>query len=179
MTKKKTVKKEVTKEANIVYNGNVTIKLVKDGKTLKTVKKHNTGCTELFDFLSECLMGNLVQSKTPKVLMGYHNDEDPTVGVLGTKALSTFVPYADIDKISVGDNYKVEYKFNIPSLIVSTSDSINVLALFNMDNANKPVPVPSAFIKLGSGKAITPAMVSSGVNIIVLWDMQFSNPSSN
>lgn len=181
MAKKKSVKKEVTKEANIVYSGNVTVKLVKDGKTLKTVKKHNTGCSELFDFLSECLMGNFVQGKMPKVLMGYYNNEDPTATSLGTKVLSTFVPYADIDKISVeDDNYKVEYKFNIPALIVNTSTHpINVLALFNMNNANESASVPSAFIKLDSSKEITPDMVSSGVNIIVLWDMQFSNPSSN
>ncbi len=177
MAKKKTVKKE----ASIVYNGNVTIKLVKDGKTLKTVKKHNTGCIELFDFLSNCLMGNFVQSKTPKLLMGYHlASGEPTKTNLGTNALSTLVPYADIAKIYDGDNCKVEYKFNIPSLIVNTAvGSINVLALFNMSNASADSPVPSAFVKLDSSKVITPEMVSSGINIIVIWDMQFSNPSSN
>ena len=184
MAKKKTVKKEVTKEANIVYSGNVTIKLVKDGKTLKTVKKHNTGCSELFDFLSECLMGNFVQGKMPKVLMGYYlASGEPTKTNLGKKVLSTLVHYSDIDKISVGDSYKVEYKFNIPALIVNidseNSESVNVLALFDMKNANESAPVPSAFIKLDSNKEITPEMVSSGINIIVLWDMQFSNPTSN
>lgn len=176
MAKKKTVKKE----ASIVYNGNVTIKLVKDGKTLKTVKKHNTGCPELFDFLSNCLMGDFVASKTPKVLMGYNSDGTPTKENLGTKALSTFVPYADIAKINDGDNCKVEYKFNVPSLIVNTAvGNINVLALFNSSNANVPTPVPSAFVKLESAKEITPEMISSGINIIIIWDMLFSNPVSS
>jgi hypothetical protein len=75
-----------TKSTNAIgYKGSVSVKLVKNGKVLKTKTAHNMGCDALFEFLVNALGSRYSGQESPKYLRCFYNDGTPTEANLGTE----------------------------------------------------------------------------------------------
>ena len=186
--KLKLVSEEVIEEvaptptsSSIVYSGNVTINLVKGNKTIRTFKKHNTGYTPLFDFLTRCLAGlSTTSNDCPKYIRCFHSGG----GVLSPSSLGTNVirgegclAYSTVDQDSTTQQ-AVTYKFVIPSSMIDTTslennkiDAIAIYSTTNMHNQSNP----SAYISIPTSKQIGSDDLGNGVNVIVIWEMTFNN----
>lgn len=172
-----------TASSSISYKGNVTIKLVKGGKIIKSIKKHNTGCPELFKFLTECLVNLPNENSHPKYLRCFTFDDSggsPSMGNLGTNALigDGYVSYTDADSVedSTTTTYKSIFKFIIPSTIIRSN--INVVAIYNVNKVNEPSN-PSAFMQLIGDDIISTDNLGAGISVIVLWEMSFQDVQSS
>lgn len=186
-SKKQKKKEEVQNtSSSIEYTGSVTVKLVKDGKTVKSFRRHNTGCFSLFKFLVDCLAFQYSGNNCPKFLKCYHSSGTPTVANLGDNALigggavsSTDAETEISNSSSIDVEGKVTYKFIIPSSmidtsIVSGSSTINTLALYSTENVNVN-NYPSAYLSLDTKNQIKDTDLGAGVSIIILWDLIFKN----
>lgn len=185
MTKKQTTKvieesDKSSPSSSITYKGDVTIKIVKNGKAISTFKRHNTGYTPLFDFLTQCLMnyGN-VSLGAPKFLKCFSSNANVlSPDNLGVNVMTSGggVAYSSIDQDE--SKQSVTYKFVIPSSIIDTTSlatsKINALALYstiNMQDQSKP----SAYISIPNAKQISIGDLGNGVSIVILWQMTFDN----
>lgn len=189
MAKKKTTKiveeesKKETPSSSISYKGDVTIKLVKNGKAISTFKRHNTGYTPLFDFLTQCLMsqGN-VTLNAPKFLKCFTSNASAlSPDNLGTNVMASGggVAYSSIDQDT--SKQSVTYKFVIPSSTIDTTSlatsKINALALYSTINMQDQAK-PSAYISIPDASQISIGDLGSGVSIVILWQMTFDNIES-
>lgn len=183
----KTTKKEAVNNtaSSLVYSGNVTIKLTKNGKTLKSFKRHNVGCIPLFDFLTRCLTNAYNGNDCPKYLLGFHSDSGTiSEGTLGTPAFTGGpITYQSVDQSTSKNKttYKTTYKFIIPSTLIDTTviidnKKLNVLAIYSTTNRNSTTS-PSAYISLPENKQIGIADLGVGISIIVLWEMTLTDKS--
>lgn len=53
----------------IKYKSNVKVEVIKQGKKVKTLEKHNTATNILFNFLYDCLAGNYIQNNRPNYVV--------------------------------------------------------------------------------------------------------------
>ena len=56
---------KVSTPTTIKYKGNVNIKLIKKGKTIKEINNHNDGTNQLFKFILDCLAGDYYPVNRP------------------------------------------------------------------------------------------------------------------
>lgn len=64
--KTKTRKVEAKSSTTLQYTGDVSIKVMRKGKVLRSIKNHNDGGSPLFKFILDCLAGE------------YHDENRPT-----------------------------------------------------------------------------------------------------
>lgn len=175
-----------TASSSISYKGNVTIKLVKGGKIIKSIKKHNTGCPELFKFLTECLVNLPNENSHPKYLRCFtfndSGDDSPSMDNLGNNALigDGYVSYTDADSVEDSTTttytYKSIFRFIIPSTIIRSN--INVVAIYNVNKVNEQSN-PSAFMQLTGKDIISTNNLGAGISVIVIWEMSFQDVQSS
>lgn len=159
--------------SSIAYSGKVTIQFVRNNRTVRTIRKHNSGCEALFEFLSKCLSGNYEYSGVPMYLAGFRVN-----GEIWTRALASPVPLTNVvterkldDGTYVG--HKTTYKFIIPSTSIY-SVPLNVFALYSTENvSNYNKNNASAIIQLE--QEITSEDVGKGISIIVVWEITIEN----
>lgn len=164
--------KITNKNMGINYSGEVKISVVKDGKEISSSTIHNTGCIDLFKFLTNCLIGDFRPVSTPQYLMIHHlASGDPTPLSLGDNLLNYYIFKANQQQVNneSNNNSKARFRFLIPgSSFVSTEDG-NVISLRNANNELL------AYLKLTGNALIKPSQISSDTNIIIVWDLKISN----
>ena len=156
------------------YTGMVTLSQYIGTKKVKLVQKHNRGGNALFNFLTDCLVGDFTKAKAASpnkiVLLGKGTDEEyiPKSGVI--YLLSPAEKFYDED-----EGWKVRYSFMVPKdqveattfidlsigLYNSTFDDktgnlLNYVALFELD----PKEVPS---------------VLTNTALVIDWELSISN----
>lgn len=163
---------------SIEYKGKVSIKYVRNGRTLKSIQKHNTGCQPLFTFITDCLVSRYQESNRPAYIMLYNNsDPDVSKTDLGQNCLNgvqyvvkTESGYDDVE----GFGY-AKYKFIVPGNLLSSK--ANVIALYNLTNAptfdDRGSMNPSSYIELGEDAIDSSAVTDK--NIIIIWELRVSN----
>ena len=164
--------------SSISYSGKVKISFVsKNGRPVKTIERHNKGCRPLFNFITSCMMGNYNESNRPVYLMLYKKGATISDTNLGTSLLPNlqYVVNSESSYDSENDAGIVKYKFIFPGSLLK--DEADVIALYNYNNAqtfkaseNKP----SNYVEM---ETITPEEVAN-VNVVVIWELQFSNKES-
>jgi len=164
---------------SINYIGNVTIKYVtKSGRPVKSIYRHNKGCRPLFNFITSCMMGKYNENNRPVYLMVYKKGEEVTSENLGTPVLPNlqYILNTESSYDSENDAGIVKYKFMFPGSVL-TNDG-DVIALFNYNNANtykiEGANVPSNYVELTGADIINQSDVINQ-NVIVIWELQFSN----
>ena len=178
--KKKEIVKEVptldtqvsnTTSSSLVYKGNVTIKLMQGNKPVRTIKRHNIGCAQLFNFMTSCLSGTYDGNNRPKYIRCFDaTGITPTEQNLGVNAFigEGEVACTSSDQevpTSSGTTYRTLYKFIIPSsLIKSNISGINVIALYSTLHRNDNAP--SAFMILGEPISVND--LGAGINLLIL-----------
>lgn len=178
------VKEEVAPtptSSSIIYSGNVTINLVKGNKTIRTFKKHNTGYTPLFDFLTRCLAGlSTTSNDCPKYIRCFHSGGGVlSPGNLGVNVIrgEGCLAYSTVDQDSTTQQ-AVTYKFVIPSsmldITVLGNNKIDAIAIYSTSNMHSQSN-PSAYISIPTSKQIGSNDLGNGVSVIVLWEMTFNN----
>ena len=162
--------------SSIAYKGNVTIKILHGKKVVKEKKIHNAGTDLLFNFLIKCLGNNYYEQLAPRFIRCFHCDSEVTDVNIGTQLV---IENAMSDPIAFGsinypENKSIEFTFLIPASQInnSGSQSVNVLALYSLDTyADASIGSPLAYINLGSDEI----SISSGVNLVIIWQMSVSN----
>ena len=139
--KKKVVEQEQTNveiKNNPKYNGSVNIRLVRNGKTIQNITKHNEGNTPLFSFLINCLNGTLNEEGIPHYInLGRMDGSD-------YKSLTTYKLHSTSSFVSKATVNDVEYptmnfQFTIPTLVLNVGSNvgevvIDAMRLYNSTN---------------------------------------------
>lgn len=144
--------KEIKQKSSqaVGYQGNVTIKLIKNGKVKKTIKQHNEGKLKLFQALAFAVCGNLSQQDLPNYidLVYYDSQSQSSTSILSYKPSLTgrtpqmvgadayeaiFTAYVPATAIATSDK-----KYNVLNLLCNT-DSTSILATLTLDEI-QPIP---------------------------------------
>lgn len=174
---------------SLLYNGNLTIKVMNHNKCVKTVRGHNRGYGELFEFLVKCLAHQYSPSLSPNNIrtFAFSNsesevvpdwDDDSVAGIRNKYETSAItITQSSIKVLSEGDNWRVVFTFVVPGSLINAIDdiAIDTIAIYsdkNYTNLNKP----SAVFTFDSDKRITETQIS-GYNLVILWEMSFDNPA--
>ena len=129
--KKKTTTVKVTESNPIKYSGQVIIKKIKNGKVISTTINHNEGTSYLFNFLLNCLAGNLVENLRPCWVYAVQNKNNVLSYVSG---IPSYI--AGVTVQGSGDDLYVEYKFYLNFQTVYKTRGFNSLVLYS--NQDKP-----------------------------------------
>lgn len=123
---------------NPKYSGSVNIRVVKNGRTIQNITKHNEGNTPLFSFLIGCLSGTLNEKGIPNYInLGYMDGSDyVSLTTYKLKSSSNFP-----SNVSVSDVVypSINYQFTIPTLILDTKGEgqtiiVDAMRLYSADN---------------------------------------------
>ena len=155
---------------NIKYEGNAKISICKDDKILRTISVKNAGRFPLFQFITECLLGNYrsAELKRPITICAFSADVKPTDGntyiptINEKNPISNYATYdnkvtfGDIAFASVpevyidsnGDGYaEITYTFKIPfvQMAIPLGKNVNLIALYSRETRQSIVN-PNAYI---------------------------------
>lgn len=173
MKKEKIAKKNI----GINYQGTVRLSFVKNGREVKSVKLHNTGCLQLFKYLANCLIGDYKLINSPQYLMLYNNESTITSSSLGTELLSYPIFLSSCERVDGSssdpdeDSYSTaRLRYIIPgTAILTDKGNGNVLAI--IDSTNTPL----AYIELTGNDIINTENIPTDSNIIIVWELKVSN----
>lgn len=166
----------------VKYEGNVQIRLVKDGRVVKDITKHNSGNIPLFLFLANCLLGQFQSTGIPNyITLGYYSEQDGvnTYTNLSSSAILSGNSY-------LLDSNQVNYEFTIPTVTISSSGindniTINRLRLYNTENLstfkNQDDNNYSAEVEV-SGLNV-PISDIGKYTIFVIWTLTLSDANSS
>lgn len=174
--KKKVI--NVPQDKMLTYRGEVRIELVKNNKTVKTIKVHNEGKEPLFRFLAECLIGQLNDDRIPMFIRLFNASDlsEPNTYFLNETTLTSISRNkAALDTTSTGgtanEQASVVNTFIIPAAVVQENSTSNIIAIYDRLHSGERTS-PSAFIKLEGDNVIT----ANGMdNIKVVWKMTIGN----
>ena len=128
---------EVKKDSGIVYSGGASIKIVKNGKVIKTVNQHNSGNGPLFEFLARCLAGNYFPNDRPTCLRvgNYTVGADPEYDELSL----TYVNATTSTTSYSGGTYYANISFSFPATLikyneVTSEKKLNCLRISSLNN---------------------------------------------
>ncbi len=163
---------------SITYQGNVTVKYVKNGKVIKKRKQHNAGTAELFDVILTALSGSLHTNRIPYYLLAFTTE--------GKSALYKAAAKSSVIKVDNQTN-SITYTFTLPYAMFNLSTlsggkNINTLRLYgeshivhdNLENSTNPL----AAVELVEDEQISYNDLIFGVSVIIEWKMTFSNATS-
>lgn len=185
MAKRKTKKASETKKnvketedqassSNIAYKGNVTVKVLRGSKVMRSSTTHNSGQARLFYYMCKCLVGTYSQSEAPAYIRMFYGD-----GVNSSEATNTAQPVRSKRPLSSTDRATAEFTFLIPTSAINAQQDgkITTLAIYGSNNsADKSKPLATVTL-LGSDR-ITPSS-DPGVNIYVKWVMTVMDSVTN
>ena len=150
---------------NIIYHGNVKLKIrTKQGKVLD-IENHNTGTTKLFELISRALCGRTIEQGKPAYMA-------IATGEVGSFVIAQDRPsgIASADYDSLTQNTVFLCTISAYQLRDINYDGASLLLLDNNtseDNINNRV---LAYIGLAMG-----ANISTGTTLSVEWSMHFDN----
>lgn len=161
-------KKDVS--ATVPYQGMVVAKILRKGKVVRTVKKHNRGQSYLFEQIAKMLAGADTSMNMPNYLDAGHS--------ISTDDPNTFSS-ALIQKTSLTGNYVKKFDNTywatvftalIPYSIVRSGTPIDSFALYPTYSAKSPQML--AMVKLPANDEI---ILNPGESVLIEWRMIISN----
>ena len=164
--------------SGISYEGSVTVRQIKGGRVVKTSKARNSGTTELFNFLTECLTESFNPNKAPRFIRLFcisdPSDPKPTkAGLLTNNAQ----PRISTDRIYDSTSSTAIIDFLVSRNFITNDGndkSIEIIALYNEINKNN-VDAYSAYIVLDDDKKIALNGIDSITNLQITWSLKVSN----
>jgi hypothetical protein len=161
------------------YTGIVTLSQYIGSKKVEIAKVHNAGGKILFDFLSDCLIGDFdiakINRPTKIMLLNCYDKEDESTGSITPvyESVSGFIYLlTKPEKVFDAKNGVVRYSFSIPrSQLEGGSMSFNSIGLYaNSTTALSPEDF-AAVCKVD----ITPTDISMSSALVVDWELYISN----
>lgn len=143
-----------------LYQGNVTIKLMKGRKPYKTINVKNGGTQEFFRLLCHTVAGDNYSNLMPAYVCVNH-DSTPLTGVKPH--------FTTVDVTSREGVYYTEFTFVIPGSYL-TVGTVNKIVLSNVDGNDL------AAVELSQEDQFEIEDTSS--NIMITWVLSFNNPMS-
>lgn len=179
---RKRKRKGASAPARIAYEGKVSVRVERGGKTVRSYGSRNAAKADLLKFMADCLAGTYNQSNRPVYVAalrladaGGDRSED------NLSPLSPFpVPLGTVNVSSGRDEGGFPYATASMSFVVSGlsigSASVSAFALYASANASgygaSGYGSPSAITILPAGEDID---VGNGENLVVTWDLTISN----
>jgi hypothetical protein len=153
------------------YTGIVTLSRYISGKKVKILEKHNIGGKPLFDFLTDCLVGDFDIAKldVPNKILLLNSDED---GSLEKANNTDFIHLTSKpEKVYNTSDGVVRYSFIIPQEVFSGTN-FNAIGLYTNSATAADKDNFAAFCELDVG-ALNNISMSS---VLVLdWELHISN----
>lgn len=167
---------------SLKYTGIVTISRCIGTRKVKIAQIHNTGGSSLFDFLADCLIGEIKTANTrrpAKVMLLYRNTLSDGDTYYTYKPASGFIFLrTPPEKIDSNIQSKVRYSFIIPrdSLENLSSDAALCLGLYSH---NASWDDPDNYLALCDfGKDLS-AIQSGGASLAIDWDLIIANANTS
>lgn len=161
---------DITTTSTIKYRGDVTIEFVKNGKIVRTIKKHNSATKYLFEFIYHCLAGNFYQDELPSFVI-------PLTEVGGQYYLynTNFTP---ITKVIVEDNNTVvTYKCLIGYNTLEIGKDVAGLGFYALKNKNSDemgIPIQNQSMAVIFENPYTP-QADDRSDLLITWQVQVTN----
>lgn len=160
---------------SLTYTGTVTLSQYIDSKKIKIAQTHNTGGSSLFNFLSNCLVGDFGIAKNTipnKVMLLKKTDTDGQESY--TSASGVFYLYTNPEKVykEEDSSVAVRYSFMISSDFIVGVD-FNGIGLYTADTSDV-TPDPNrfaAFAYIDTSKI----NLSLSSALVVDWELYISN----
>ena len=168
------------------YTGIVTLSQYIGTKKIKIAQVHNTGGSVLFDFLSDCLVGDIEKAQTKKPtklrLVNYVQVSDNLEDGYTFKSASAGFIYllSSPKKTSSSSESSVTYSFLIPREFLENVQSFSGLGLGLYTNSTTDdesmIPDFVAFCKLPEIHASRNVLTKS--SLVVDWKLVISNANT-
>lgn len=165
------------------YTGTVTLSRYIGSKKIKIAQVHNTGGSPLFDFFSECLLGNFDVAKIirPNKIM-FLKYEDIVDEATNTEArvysrVSGIVSALTApEKVYSLDNNKstVRYSFMVSRDMLESLSDFNSIGLYTNNSTEDDYANFAAFCPVN----ITKNDISSSSVLVIDWELSISNKNS-
>ncbi len=146
-----------------LYQGNVTIKLMKGRKPYRTINVKNNGTAEFFRLLCLTVAGNNYSNLMPAYVSINNIENGITTPLSGVKP-----HYTTVDVTLREDVYYTEFTFIIPGSY-TIPGIVNDIVLSNVNGQDL------AEVRLGEDEQFDIEDTSS--NIMITWILRFSNPN--
>lgn len=153
-------KKIKASDSATLYQGNVTVKLMKGRKPYRTINVKNSGTQEFFRILCHSVAGDNFNNLMP-AYVSINNNNTPLTGVKPH--------YVTVEVTSSDGVYHTEFTFVIPGNYLMTG-TVNKIVLSNVNGDDL------ATVELGEDDQFEIEDTSS--NIMITWVLSFNNPAS-
>lgn len=160
---------------SLKYTGIVTLSKYNGAKKIKLLQVHNTGNTQLFDFLADCFSGEIERAmvkKPAKIKLLTIDDAD-----FIEEASSGFIGLFSQPVASVSESgCKITYSFLIPrdQLVSLTSMNNLGLGLYSKNASNDGQAIYDYIARCKLDK-LTASDVYSSSSLVVDWELNISN----
>lgn len=185
--KKKVVETQQEKDNNInisggqKYTGNVSVRLVKNGKTVQNINKHNSGYKPLFDFLIGCLASNYNNGVgIPQYLELGYTYNDNYIKLINNPILkaSSFISTNSQHGVP-----QVNYQFTVPTVLLmeentAISDNkltVNTFRLYSSNNIGVENGMSADIILDDNDKIEIPISDLQKYTMFITWSLYISN----
>lgn len=175
-----------TAKNTLTYTGEVTLSQYIGTKKVKVAQVHNTGRASLFEFLSDCLVGDveIAKAKRPtKIRMLQREADYTTPGAYTYTAVSGFIYLLTAPEKSNSrpDQCSVRYSFLIPKDFLGAVTNFNTLGLgLYTDSAtdlNLDIENFAAFCLIGSSSSNV--SISTNASLAVDWELTIENRATD
>lgn len=153
------------------YTGIVTLSQYNGAKKVKLAQLHNKGGNPLFNFLSDCLIGDFDVAKTrrPEKIMLLNYDEQTQTH---SKASAGFVHLVSKpEKVYSASAGIVRYSFIITRDILESASSFNRLGLYTNAATDQDLEDFAAYCDID----ILGSSISASSVLVVDWELVISN----
>lgn len=159
------------------YTGMVTLSQYVNSKKIKLMQVHNEGGNPLFNFISDCLVGDFDVAKvnlpTKIMLLKYTDEIDPTGNITGMtieKKSGFIYLLSKPEKIYNTSKGIVKYSFMLSRDILESTD-FNSIGLYTSNTSELYPENYAAFCKVNISKND----ISTSSILVVDWELNISN----
>lgn len=159
--------------SGIKYRGYVTVDIIKNGKIIKRLEKHNTATPILFNFIYDCLAGNYYKDARPSYVIPLVEDiesENPSYKLYNN--IYTPITSIKVDKEESIISYKSLIGYNVLS---DTSKSIAGLAFYsraNIDKDKSTDPIENESMYVIFDESFTP---TGEADLLINWQIKIED----
>ena len=147
-------------DSTTMYQGNVTIKLMRGRKPYKIINIKNSGTSDFFKLLCHTVAGDNFSNLMP-AYVSVNNNNTPLTGVSPH--------YTTVEVKSSEGVYYTEFTFVIPGNYLKVG-VVNKIVLSNING------VEMATVELDENDQFE--ITDTGSNIMITWVLSFNNPAS-
>lgn len=162
------------------YEGKVTLTLKSNNLVLESKTYKNSGTTELFDFLANCLAGKFNVARLPSKILLLFNGSDNAIKATATSCIqrSAWVSRAQaptVDSSPANQSTKVTYNFEVPKNAIA--GEFNQIALYGANSTEIDKFSAYYYLANSSGDFLTedPAEWSPSTVLLIDWELTISN----